>query len=238
PIYGGGGGLTNGGLATRTVLGRPIGEFYGYKVAGIFQTPEEVAASLQPTAKPGDFRFEDTNTDGKLDSKDRVSLGNPNAKYFYGFNTSFTYKNFDLALDFQGVAGVSIYNANTAYRFGNENYTKEFFDNRWHGPGTSNTNPSADVGSTANSAPNSFFIESGSYFRVRNAQLGYTLPGSLLSKWKIQRIRFYANAQNPINIFKYKGFSPEISGAPNEAGIDANVYPLYATYNFGVNLTF
>ncbi|WP_345329143.1 TonB-dependent receptor [Mucilaginibacter defluvii] len=238
PIYAGGNGITNGALATRTVLGRPIGEFYGYKVDGIFQTAEEVAQSLQTSAKPGDFKYVDTNGDGILDSRDRVALGNPNPKYFYGFNTSFNYKNFDLALDFQGVAGVSIYNANIAYRFGNENFTKDFYDNRWHGAGTSNTYPSADVGSTSNSAPNSFYVQSGAYFRVRNIQFGYTLPGNWLSKWKIQRIRLYANAQNPINIFSYKGFNPEVGGAPTEAGIDANVYPLYATYNFGVNVSF
>jgi len=165
-------------------------------------------------------------------------LGNPNPKINYGINTSFTYKRFDLALDFQGVADVSVYNANIAYRYGNENFTQDFFDHRWHGAGTSNTYPSVNVGSNANAAPNSFFVESGAYFRVRNAQLGYTLPASMLSKWKIQSIRLYANAQNPINIFGYKGFSPEVGGSVGNMGIDANVYPLYATYNFGVNVTF
>jgi TonB-linked SusC/RagA family outer membrane protein len=238
PIYAGGNGIANGALATRTVLGQPIGEFYGYQVAGIFQTAAEVTGSAQPNAKPGDFRYVDENHDGVIDGKDRIALGNPNPKYFYGINTSFNYKNWDLALDFQGVAGVSVYNANTAFRFGNENFTQDFYNNRWHGAGTSNTYPSVNVGSTANAAPNSFYVESGAYFRVRNAQLGYTLPGALLSKWGMKKIRLYANAQNPINFFKYKGFSPEVGGSPTNAGIDANVYPLYATYNFGVNVTF
>jgi TonB-linked SusC/RagA family outer membrane protein len=238
PIYAGGGGLTNGSLSTRTVVGGAIGEFYGYKVAGVFQNQAEIDQSLQPSAKPGDFKFVDTNNDKKLDGNDRVDRGSPNAKYFYGFNTNFNYKNFDLALDFQGVGGVSVYNANIAYRFGNENFTKDFYDNRWHGEGTSNTYPSADVGKNANAAPNSFFVESGAYFRVRNIQLGYTLPTGILSKLKMQRVRVYANAQNPFNFFKYKGFSPEIGGTPTNAGIDANIYPLYATYNFGVNVTF
>ncbi|WP_183567124.1 SusC/RagA family TonB-linked outer membrane protein [Mucilaginibacter sp. SP1R1] len=243
PIYDGGTGLTNGALATRTVVGEPIGEFYGYKVTGIFQTKEQVVASKQPGASPGDFIYQDTNHDGIVDSRDRVVLGSPLPKYSYGVNTSFTYKNFDLALDFQGVADVSVYNANIAYRFGNENFTQDFYNNRWHGAGTSNTYPSVNVGKTANSAPNSFYVESGSYFRMRNAQLGYTLPGSLLSKWKIAKVRLFANAQNAINLFGYKGFSPEIggtttNGAVSGRGIDANVYPLYATYNFGVNVTF
>ncbi|NWJ50604.1 MAG: TonB-dependent receptor [Bacteroidetes bacterium] len=238
PIYNGGNGIANGQLATRTVVGEPIGEFYGYKVTGIFQTDAQIAASKQTSAKVGDFIYNDTNNDGVIDSRDRVTLGNPNPKYNYGINTSFTYKNFDLALDFQGVAGVSIYNANIAYRYGNENYTQDFFDHRWHGAGTSNSYPSANVGSTANAVPNSFYVESGAYFRVRNVQLGYTLSNSMLTKLRVKKLRFYANAQNPLNFFKYKGFSPEVGGTPTNAGIDANVYPLYSTYNFGVNVTF
>ncbi|MDB5009521.1 MAG: SusC/RagA family TonB-linked outer membrane protein, partial [Mucilaginibacter sp.] len=239
PIYSGGTGLPNGFLATRTVVGEPIGQFYGYKVTGIYQTAAQVTQmKQQPNALPGDFIYQDTNGDGIIDPRDRVALGNPNPKYSYGFNTFFAYKNFDLALDFQGVADVSVYNANIAYRFGNENFTQDFYNHRWHGPGTSNTYPSVNVGSSANSYPNSFFVESGAYFRVRNAQLGYTIPSLNLTKWGIQKIRLYANAQNPINIFGYKGFSPEVGGTVGNMGIDANVYPLYATYNFGVNVTF
>lgn len=240
PIYSGGNGVANGALATRTVEGEPIGEFYGYKVVGIFQTPAQIAASGQKTALPGDFIYQDTNHDGTIDSRDRVVLGNPNPKYNYGINTSFTYKQFDLEVDMQGVADVSVYNANIAYRYGNENFTQDFYDHRWHGAGTSNTYPSVNVGANANAAPNSFYVESGAYFRVRNAQLGYTIPAAGLSKWGIQKIRIFANAQNAINLFGYKGFSPEVNDGGNilNQGIDANVYPLYATYNFGVNVTF
>lgn len=238
PIYSGGNGIANGALATRTVEGEPIGEFYGYKVTGIFQTTAQIAASNQKTALPGDFIYQDTNNDGSVDSKDKVVLGNPNPKYNYGINTSFTYKNWDLAIDMQGVAGVSVYNANLAYRYGNENFTEDFYTHRWHGAGTSNTYPSVNVGSNANAAPNSFYVESGAYFRIRNAQLGYTLPADLLKKIGVKKIRLYTNAQNAINIFGYKGFTPEVGGGFGNLGIDANVYPLYATYNFGVNVTF
>jgi TonB-linked SusC/RagA family outer membrane protein len=254
PIYAGSIGVANGALATRTVINEPIGQFYGYKTIGIFQNDAEISSSAEQTdAKPGGFKYQDTNGDGVINSLDKVVLGNPNPKYTYGINTSFEYKNFDLALDFQGVAGVDIYNANLAYRFGNENFTKDFFDHRWHGEGTSNTYPSANIGSSINAAPNSFYVSSGSYFRVRNMQLGYTLPGKILEKWKIKKLRIYANAQNAINIFGYKGFSPEVGPEPVDpaskistsisnttlnGGMDANVYPLYATYNFGVNLTF
>ncbi|KQS42012.1 TonB-dependent receptor [Pedobacter sp. Leaf194] len=238
PIYAGGAGIANGALATRTIQGGAIGEFYGYKVAGIFQTAAEVTSSAQPGAKPGDFRYIDQNGDGVIDGKDRVVLGNPNPKFNYGINTTFGYKNFDLTVDIQGVAGVDVYNANIAYRFGNENFSKDFYDNRWHGAGTSTTYPSANVGSNSNSAPNSFYVEDGSYIRVRNIQLGYALPSMLMSKWKIQRVRVFVDAQNAINIFGYKGFTPEIGGTPTNAGIDASVYPLSAIYRFGLQVTF
>ena len=238
PIYAGGAGIANGALATRTVLDGAIGEFYGYKVEGIFQSAAEVTGSAQPNAKPGDFKYVDQNNDGIIDGKDRVTLGNPNPKYSYGFNSTFGYKNFDLTLDIQGVGGVDVYNANVAFRFGNENFSKDFYDHRWVGPGSSNTYPSANVGSTSNAAPNSFYVESGAYVRLRNVQLGYTLPGSLMTKWKMQKVRIFADSQNPVNFFGYKGFSPEVGGTPTNAGIDASVYPLSATYRLGVNVTF
>lgn len=238
PIYTGGNGIPNGALATRIVEGEPIGEFYGYKVVGIFQNAQQIAASKQTTALPGDFIYQDTNGDGVIDGRDRVVLGNPNPKYNYGINTSFTYKNWDLMVDMQGVAGVSIYDADIAYRYGNENFTEDFFTHRWHGEGTSNTYPSVNVGSNANAAPNSFYVQSGAYFRVRNVQLGYTFPSQMLSNWGIKKLRLFANAQNALNVFGYKGFNPEVGGSVGNLGIDANVYPLYATYNFGVNVTF
>ncbi|MBC9932116.1 TonB-dependent receptor [Chitinophaga qingshengii] len=238
PIYGGGSASTGGGLLTRTVVGEPIGQYYGYVVDGVFQNAAEVAASAQPNAKPGDFKYKDINGDKVIDAKDRVPIGNPNPKFTYGINTSFNYKNFDLAVEFQGVAGVDVYNANMALRFGNENFTKEFFDKRWHGEGTSNTYPSANIGGGQNYLPNTFFVESGSYFRIRNIQLGYTVPKAIANRWKMQNLRFFASAQNAFNFFKYRGFSPEIGGIPTAQGIDKAVYPLYATYNFGVNVTF
>ena len=238
PIYAGGTGLVSGALATRTVAGRPIGEFFGYQVAGIFQSNEEAAASPQAGTTAGDFKYVDQNGDGLIDGRDRISLGNPNPKYNYGVNTNFAYRNFDLTIDVQGVAGVDIYNANLGYRFGNENFTKEFFDNRWTGPGSTNTYPSAKIGGATNYLPNDFYVESGAYVRLRNVQLGYSLPTELVNKWKMRKFRVFANAQNALNFFGYRGFSPEVGGSPTNAGIDANVYPLFATYNVGVNVTF
>lgn len=238
PIYAGGAAATGGQLSTRTVLNQPIGQFFGRVVVGVFQTDAEATASGQSGAKRGDFKYLDVNKDGKIDALDRVVLGNPNPKYTYGLNTNFNYKQFDLSLDLQGVAGVEIYNANKGLRFGSENFSKDFYDNHWNGDGSSNTYPSANVGGGQNYIPNSWFVEDGSYLRIRNIQLGYSLPNSLVSRWKIERVRFYVNAQNALNFFKYTGFTPEVGGGPTNGGIDNGIYPLSATYNFGVNISF
>ena len=222
-----------------------MASFFGYQVDGIFQTDAEAASSGLSGAKAGDFRYVDQNQDKVVDEKDRVVIGDPNAKYTFGLNTNFTYKAFDFTLDLQGVAGVDVYNANKGLRFGSENFSKDFYDNRWHGQGTSNEYPSANVGGRKNYLPNSWFVEDGSYVRIRNIQLGYTLPNTLTSKWGLNRIRVYANAQNALNFFSYTGFTPEVGAittpgtvAPLNTGIDNGVYPLSATYNFGVNVSF
>lgn len=245
PIYQAVGTTGSNNWNTRTIVGQPIGQFVGLKVIGVFQSAADVQSYvskngtvLMPNAKAGDLKMADVNGDGVIDDKDRVVLGNPNPKYTYGFNSSFSYKQFDLSLDFQGIAGVQIYNANMALRYGTENFTEDFYKNRWQGSGTSNLYPSVYLAGGQNPRSNSFYVEDGSYFRVRNAQLGYTFGASLTNRWKISRLRVFANAQNPLNFFRYRGFTPEVGGAPTRAGVDVNVYPLYATYNFGVNLSF
>jgi TonB-linked SusC/RagA family outer membrane protein len=219
-------------------VGAPIGAFYGYQAAGVFQTAAEVADSPQSaTAKPGDLRYQDTNGDGVLDARDYVVLGNPNPRFTYGLNTTFRYKLVDLTADIQGVGGVEIFNALRLVRFGNESYTENFYQNRWTGPGTSNTTPSADLGGR-NLDPSSYYVEKGDYIRLRNVQLGFTFPKQVASTLRLQSLRLYANAQNPLTLTKYRGFSPEVSGTPTFAGVDTNVYPLSATYNLGVNIGF
>ena len=123
-------------------------------------------------------------------------------------------------------------------RYGSENFTQDFYDHRWHGNGTSTTYPSVRIGGGQNYLANSFYVENGSYFRVRNIQLGYTLPKFLTEKIGMSKLRLFADAQNPFNFFSYKGFSPEIGGGPTKAGVDVDVYPLSATYRVGVNVTF
>ncbi len=238
-------GTTGGATNTRTILGQPIGHFYGLKVAGIFQSQADInsytsseGTIIQPIAKPGDFKYEDINDDGLIDGRDRAVLGNPNPRVVYGINSTLNYKRFDFTLDMQGVAGVEVYNAALGFRFGTENFTEDFFNNRWRGAGTSNTYPSANIGGGNNYVSNSFYVEKGDYFRIRNIQVGYSLPAEMTSKWKISKLRVYANAQNALNFFTYRGFNPEVGGGPTRAGVDLNVYPLYATYNVGVNVTF
>ncbi len=241
PIYA----FLGANVVTRTMVGQPIGEFYGREVVGIFQSAADVLGYtnkdgivIQPTAKPGDFKYKDENGDGVIDDKDRVVLGNPNPKFVYGLNTTLSYKQFDLLLDFQGVSGVSIYNGNFAMRFGGENYTQDFYNNRWHGEGTSNVYPSVNIAGN-NSFTNSFFVEDGSYFRIRNAQLGYTLIGTNGPRSGISKLRIFVNAQNPFTWFHYRGFTPEVqASSPTLQGIDQQVYPLYATYSAGIDLTF
>src|SRR5690606_33255979 len=147
--------------------------------------------------------------DGVIDAKDRVVLGNPIPRYTYGINTFFEYMGFDFTVDVQGVADVEVYNANKGLRFGSENFSKDFFDNRWHGQGTTNVYPSANIGGGTNYIPNSWYVEDGSYLRIRNIQLGYTIPSSVTGRWKLQQLRIYANAQNAFNFFDYTGFTPE-----------------------------
>lgn len=238
-------GTTGGATNTRTILGEPIGQFFGFEVVGIFQSQEDIDSYvssggevIQPNAVPGDFKYADLNDDGVVDGNDHTFLGNPNPRYVYGLNTNWRFKMFDLTLDFQGVAGVEIYNATIGARFGTENFTRDFFENRWHGEGTSNTYPSANIGGGQNYRSNSFFVESGDYFRVRNIQLGFTVPASLTDRWNINTLRIYANAQNALNFFSYRGMTPEVGGAPTRAGVDTNVYPMFATYNVGLNVTF
>jgi len=240
------GNLPVGGVQTTlTRPGLPIGSFYGYVVDGIFQTQDEINASAQRTVaglKPGSFRYRDLNGDGVIDAADRQVIGNPNPRFNYGVNLGFRYGSFDVALDVQGVAGVDIYNANKGVRYGSENFTKDFFDNRWNGPGTSNEYPSAALGGTDLNA-NTWYVEKGDYIRLRNVQIGYNLPKTVVSTLRLQGLRFYANAQNPVTWFSYKGFTPEVgqlrgSTGATSAGVDLNVYPLSATYNFGVNVTF
>ncbi len=236
----------NGALATYTQEGHPIGEFYVLETDGIFQSFDEVnsytsddGSLIMPDAVPGDFRFVDQNEDGILDDDDRIPYGSYTPKFIYAFNMGANYRGFDFSLELQGVAGNKIYNAKRIGRFGNENYDADFAQNRWHGAGSSSTYPSADVAGGKNAFPSTFFVESGAYFRIRNIQVGYTLPKSFTDRLHSESIRIYVSAQNPFTTFSYNGFSPEIPGGiPTTAGMDYGIYPLSRIISFGLTLNF
>ncbi len=230
------GSLNNGWSATQTLAGQPIGSFWVFKTDGIFQTIDEVAAYPHVlNAQPGDFKFVDINQDGEIDNEDRIHVGSYQPKLYYGFNTAVTWKKFDFSLDIFGVSGNKVYNAKKGVRYGG-NYNIEFdvATDRWQPGSNNNTTPRAFNGVPY---PSDYFIESGSFARINNVTLGYNfeMKGSRL---KIEKLRVFASANNPYIYTKYTGFTPELPGNQNEAGIELNIYPISATYMFGVNVQF
>lgn len=225
---------------SRTYLGHPIGEFFGYKAIGVFQNEEQIASTPHMSnTKPGTLIYEDVNKDGIIDANDRTSLGNPNPPFIYGFNLGGEYKNIDFNVFCQGVAGNKIFNSIRSQMWGVRMYDKDFYDNRWHGEGTSNEYPSVLISANDPRQLNSFFIESGNYFRIKAIQVGYSLPKNILSKLHMEKLRIYLNAENPFTFFGYNGFSPEVSSSdPLLSGVNLSTYPLSSVYSLGVNVTF
>lgn len=225
-----------------TQVGSPIASFYGWKTDGIFQTQEEVdnhAFQSSGTA-PGDIRFMDLNGDNIINAEDQTLIGNPWPKFTYGLTSNFSYKGFDLRIQLQGVYGNDIF---MGLRFRTEgsnffNYTKNVWDHRWTGPGTSNDVPRMNTNDPNNNMRSSdYYIESGSYLRVRNIQLGYRVP----QRWiKLRAFRVYASVQNAFTISNYPGFDPEIGtnreSNPLYIGIDEANYPVPRIYTFGVSV--
>jgi len=225
---------------TRTMVGHPVGEFFGYNATGVYQNQAEIDATphIQNTI-PGHLIFEDVNKDGVIDDKDRTAIGNPNPPFSYGMNLGMDYKGFDVNAFFQGVAGNKIFNENRLLMYTTKNFDKAFYNNRWTGEGSSSTYPSVLIKAGDARTVSSFYVESGSYFRIKALQLGYSLPKSILTGIHIEKLRFYLNAENPYTFFKYNGFSPEVSsGDPLLSGVNNGVYPLSSVYSLGVNLIF
>ena len=223
--------------------GLPINEFYGFVSDGIFQNQAEVDNhALQVPGNdpynrtsPGDIRFKDLNNDGVINDKDRTYLGSPNPTFIFAMNNTFSYKGFDLSIFLQGVAGNKIINAN---RFWSEamdvaqNQTTTTL-NRWTGEGTSTVMPRAIFNDpNKNTRPSDRFVEDGSYLRIKNITLGYTIPKQVLKKYKLSIAKIYVTGQNLLTLTNYTGFDPEI----NTSGIDNNVYPVTRTFTIGINL--
>jgi TonB-linked SusC/RagA family outer membrane protein len=225
---------------SRTLAGYPIAHFYGYKVEGIYQNEEDVFQSPTNTVyavKPGDFKFNDINGDGKITDKDRTLIGNPTPDCIYGFNWSINYKGLELSADFMGQYGNEIYRDWGVSGYAQLNYQTNRLD-RWHGEGTSNWEPILDPARSVNSAPSSYFIEDGSFFRIRNIQLGYAFGKPLLNALKLSSLRVYANVQNLKTWHRNSGYTPEVGGSALAFGMDSGGYPMPAIYTLGVNLSF
>lgn len=228
------------GTASRTITGEPIGHFYGYIVDGVYQSNADIAA-LPPSAlgsyAPGDLKYRDVDGDGEITTKDRTVIGNPTPDFTYGFYTNLKYKNFSLNIDFQGVYGNEIYrNWGNGNSFAQFNYRSERA-NRWNGSGSSNWEPRL-FSTDYNRQPSTYMIEDGSYFRIRNIQLGYTLDGKILEKLKIQQLKLYANVQNLYTWKETSGFTPEAGGSPTSFGVDSGGYPVPVISTLGLSLTF
>lgn len=244
-------GSFNGDFITRTEEGGEVSRFYGYIADGIFQNQTEVNAHtsekgdlLQPSAVPGDIRFKDLNNDGVLDEKDKKYIGNAFPDLMIGFNTHFTYKNWDLIANFYGTIGNDIYNKTMEMYSGTggSNVYAGTIDKAWHGEGTSNSIPRLSVNDANNNYKrvSSFFVEDGSYFRCKLLQIGYTLPKSFS---RLVGVRVSLSAQNLFTITNYSGMDPEraaLSGDAGiiETGIDGVGYPNPRTFLVGLNLTF
>lgn len=248
--------IDNNYFATLTAVGHSIGEFYLLQQEGIFQTAEEVFthAYQGPNVQAGDVAFKDISgpkgePDGIIDDYDRTFVGSAIPKFTYGLTGNFGYANFDLNIFFQGAYGNKLYNQVMTdiegfYRA--FNVTEDVALNSWHGEGTSNTLPRLSWnGATNNKRPSTRFLENGSYLRLKNVQLGYTLGRNLVSRLNISNLRIYVSATNLFTITKYKGLDPELYISNNQlgdgdkaAGIDWGTYPLARTFTFGLNINF
>ncbi|MFZ4542912.1 MAG: SusC/RagA family TonB-linked outer membrane protein [Saprospiraceae bacterium] len=250
-------------LGTRTTVGSGIGDFYGYKVVGVFQNADEIKNSPnQGNEKPGDLKFADLNSydskgkltgipDGKIDPADRTYLGTPIPKWIFGANIGLEYAGFDFSAFLNGQKGNSIINAKAMSRFAVYNWEHTFFENRWTGEGTSNTNPRV-TSQGRNYQVSDYFVQDASFLRLRTLQLGYTLPENLANKIKLSKFRVYATATNLWTLQKFTGYTPEISntnfrqrystegftGNVLDSNIDRGTYPLSKSWIFGIDLNF
>lgn len=245
-LQGGDGGFGQAGVLYAGI-GTPMGAFYGLKTDGIFQTQDEIdqyvntsGGKIQPKAKPGDIKFIDADGNGSIDgSADRQLLGSPFPDFTGGLSIDLEYKGFDFNLFVYAALGQEVYDATRRYDMNGTNYRADWL-NRWTGPGTSNNYPRVTfVDDNANmSTVSDFFVHDGSYVRLRNITLGYSLPKNVTNFLKIQRLRFYVSGENMLTFTGYKGYDPEIGGGVFGNGIDHNIYPQARTVLGGVNISF
>ena len=229
-----------------TMIGEPIGSFYGYKQLGIFKDQTDLDSYPHfSDSKPGDVKYEDVNGDKKIDANDRTIIGNNQPDFTYGFTNTFKYKNFDLNVSFTGVHGGQI--LNLSRRFienleGSQNQITTVL-NRWRSPenpGDGKT-PRANKRTTGqNNAISSRWVEDGSYLRLQNITIGYQIPQRVMDRSKIQSARIYLSGQNLFTWTDYKGYNPEVSGYESAltGGVDYGSYPVARIMTIGLNVSF
>jgi TonB-linked SusC/RagA family outer membrane protein len=231
-----------GDVATRFQEGYEIGYFFGYETAGVYQTQEEIdnATVVQEGAKPGDLIFVDQNGDGVInfnDDSDKTKLGSPIPDFTFGFSLNMKYKGFDVsAMIYSAIGQEIIRNFERQQPYANQ---LGYVIDRWTGPGSTNEHPRLTTEATRNNIFSSYFVEDGSFARLKNIQIGYTIPGKILRKIKVESLRFYLAGNNLLTLTKYQGFDPDIS-SPNalSAGVDYGFYPQAKNIMGGVQLKF
>ncbi len=240
--------------------GYPLRAFWGYNYEGVYQTDAEALAHLNSYdastigVHAGDAKYTDLNKDGKIDDNDKMQIGNPFPAFTYGLNLGADFYGVDIQIFFQGVADVDVYNAlrHSTEGAGDEMTLSKTMSNVWIGytdlvrdalvakginwkdleNRSANALPNP-VGSPSNNETSSRFIEDASYFRLKNLQIGYTIPKQYTEKAHIQRARIYVSGSNLFTLTKYSGFDPEVG-----SGIDYGNYPQSRTWTFGLNLNF
>ncbi|MDQ2656586.1 MAG: TonB-dependent receptor [Bacteroidota bacterium] len=223
----------------RTIVGEPLLAFFGYEVAGVYQTDEQVQADPIAVANslvPGDLMYKDQNHDGLINDNDRVVIGSYIPTLTYGANLGISFKNFDLSASIMGQSGNKILNRKRGEVIWtpDANMDADLAINRWHGEGTSNKYPSsAALRKGWNQKLSTFFVEDGAFFRLQNVQLAYNFRNVEAFGKKMPDSRLILTAERPLTMFSYNGFNPEV---PN--GLDTQTYPIPAVYTVGLNIKF
>jgi TonB-linked SusC/RagA family outer membrane protein len=253
------------GPVTRTTKGRPISEFFGYKVVGFYENVDDVM-SCQPLGQDlnrddarawvGRFKYQDTDNDGSLTAADRVTLGSPHPDLIAGLNVGLTYKNFDFTMFWYSTIGNELFNNVKAFTdfnlFRGQRSPASLYQS-WK-PGADNSKAILPLLNAQDNysgvTPSSYFVEDASYLALKNVQIGYTLPKELLRKATIQSLRVYVQAENTLILTKYSGLTPEITntdigsdvndgtGADLRKGLDMGGYPTVMRFIVGLNFVF